>query len=49
MEEAGDEKPAPADLTPTERRIREKLKAHWHEPDPWDGPIDSAHPGRSPP
>ena len=49
IEEGKDEKPAPVDLTPAERRIREKLKAHWHEPGPWDGPIDSAHPGRSPP
>ena len=44
-----DEKPAPAELTPTERRIREKLKQHWHEPDPYGAPIDSTHPGRSPP
>ena len=44
-----DEKPAPAELTPTERRIKEKLKQHWHEPDPYGAPIDSTHPGRSPP
>ena len=44
-----DEKPAPAELTIAERRINEKLKQHWHEPDPWAGPIDSTHPGRSPP
>ena len=44
-----DEKPAPAELTIAERRINEKLKQHWHEPDPWTGPIDSTHPGRSPP
>ena len=44
-----DEKPAPAKLTPTERRIREKLNQHWHEPDPHGAPIDSTHPGRSPP
>ena len=43
------EKPAPAELTPAERRINEKLEQHWHEPDPWTGPIDSTHPGRSPP
>ena len=49
IEEEKDEKPAPAELTIAERRIREKLKAHWHEPDPWTGPIDSTHPGRSPP
>ena len=48
-EEGKDEKPAPAELTPAERRIREKLEAHWHEPDPWAGPIDSTTPGRSPP
>ena len=44
-----DENPAPAELTPAERRINQKLKQHWHEPDPWTGPIDSTHPGRSPP
>ena len=43
------EKPAPVELTPAERRIREKLKAHWHEPDPWAAPIDSTTQGRSPP
>ena len=49
IEEEKDERPAPAELTPAERRINEKLKRHWHEPDPWTGPIDSTHPGRSPP
>ena len=49
IEEEKDEKPAPAELTIAERRIREKLQQHWHEPDPWAGPIDSASPGRSPP
>ena len=49
IEEGKDEKPAPAELTIAERRINEKLKQHWHEPDPWAGPIDSTHPGRSPP
>ena len=49
IEEEKDEKPAPAELTPAERRINEKLKQHWHEPDPWTAPIDSTHPGRSPP
>ena len=49
IEEEKDEKPAPAELTIAERRINEKLKQHWHEPDPWAGPIDSTHPGRSPP
>ena len=43
------EEPAPAELTPAERRIREKLEQHWHEPDPYGAPIDSTHPGRSPP
>ena len=43
------EEPAPAELTPAERGINEKLQQHWHEPDPWTGPIDSTHPGRSPP
>ncbi len=36
-------------LTPTERRIRQRLKDYWHEPDPWGAPIDSASPARSPP
>ena len=49
IEEEKDEKPAPAELTPAERRTNEKLERHWHEPDPWTGPIDSTHPGRSPP
>ena len=35
--------PGPAD------RIREKFEAHRHEPDPYGAPIDSTHPGRSPP
>ena len=48
-EEEKDEKPAPAELTIAERRIKEKLEQHWHEPDPWAAPIDSASPGRSPP
>ena len=43
------EEPAPAELTPAERGINENLQQHWHEPDPWTGPIDSTHPGRSPP
>ena len=49
IEEEKDEKPAAAELTIAERRISEKLKQHWHEPDPWAGPIDSTTPGRSPP
>ena len=44
-----EEKPAPAELTISERRIKERLEQHWHDPDPWTGPIDSTHPGRSPP
>ena len=47
--EEKDEKPAPAELTIAERRINEKLEQHWHEPDPYGAPIDSTHPGRSPP
>ena len=49
IEEKKDEKPAPAELTIAERRIKEKLEQHWHEPDPYGAPIDSATPGRSPP
>ena len=49
IEEGKDEKPAPVELTIAERRIKEKLEQHWHQPDPWTGPIDSTHPGRSPP
>ena len=44
-----DEKPAPAELTPAERRIRERLDAYWHDPDPYGAPMDSTTPGRSPP
>ncbi len=49
IEEEKDEEPAPVELTPAERRIRERLEQHWHEPDPHGAPIDSTHPGRSPP
>ena len=49
IEEEKDEKPAPVELTPAERRIKEKLEQHWREPDPYGAPIDSTHPGRSPP
>ena len=49
IEEEKDEKPALVELTIAERRIREKLEQHWHEPDPWAGPIDSTTPSRSPP
>ena len=49
IEEEKDEKPAPVELTPAERRIKERLNQHWHEPDPYGAPIDSTHPGRSPP
>ena len=48
-EEEKQDKPAPVELTPAERRIKERLEQHWHEPDPWAGPIDSTTPGRSPP
>ena len=41
--------PAPVELTIAERRIKERLEQHWHEPDPYGAPIDSTHPGRSPP
>ncbi len=47
--EEKDEKPAPVELTIAERRIKERLEQHWHEPDPYGAPIDSTHPGRSPP
>ena len=43
------DKPAPVELTIAERRIKERLEQHWHEPDPYGTPIDSTHPGRSPP
>ena len=43
------DKPAPVELTPAERRIKERLEQHWHEPDPYGAPIDSTTPGRSPP
>ena len=49
IEEEKDEKPAPVELTPAERRINQKLEQHWHEPDPYGAPIDSTTPGRSPP
>ena len=48
-EEEKQDNPARVELTPAERRIKEKLEQHWHEPDPWAGPIDSTTPGRSPP
>ena len=41
--------PAPVELTIAQRRIKERLEQHWHEPDPYGAPIDSTHPGRSPP
>ena len=49
IEEEKDEKPTPVDLTPAERRIRGRLEQHWHEPDPYGAPIESASPSRSPP
>ena len=42
-------RPARVELTIAERRIKERLEQHWHEPDPYGAPIDSTHPGRSPP
>ena len=33
----------------SERIEKEKDEQHWHEPDPYGAPIDSTHPGRSPP
>ncbi len=30
-------------------RVREKIEAHWHEPEPYGATIDSTTPGRSPP
>ena len=37
------------ELTPAEHRIKEGLEQHWHEQDPYGAPVDSTHPGRSPP
>ncbi len=48
-EEEKQDKPARVELTPAERRIKERLERHWHEPDPWAAPIDSTNTGRSPP
>ena len=48
-DEEKQDKPAPVELNPAERRIKEKLERHWHAPDPYSAPIDSTHPGRSPP
>ena len=48
-EEEKQDKPAPVELTPAERRIKERLEQHWYEPNPYGAPIDSASPGRSPP
>ena len=41
--------PAPAELSPAERRISENIEAHRHEPDPYGALIGSTTPGRSPP
>ena len=49
IENDKDEKPAPAELVPASRRIKQELDAHRHEPDPYGPPIDSTRPGRSPP
>ena len=38
-----------ATLRKGSERNNEKLERHWHEPDPYGAPIDSATPGRSPP
>ena len=38
-----------ATLRKGSERNNEKLEQHWHEPDPYGAPIDSATPGRSPP
>ena len=38
-----------ATLRKGSERNNEKLEQHWHEPDPYGAPIDSTHPGRSPP
>ena len=43
------DKPTPVELTIAERRIKERLEQHWHEPDPYGAPIDPVSPGRSPP
>ena len=43
------DKPTPVELTIAERRIKERLQQHWHEPDPYGAPIDSTTPSRSPP
>ena len=48
-EERKDKEPAPAELTPAERSIRQGLEAHSHGPDSWDRAIDPTTPGRSPP
>ena len=45
IEEEKNEKPAPVELTIAERRIKERLEQHWHEPDPYgQRPIDSTQP-----
>ena len=38
------DKPDPVELTIAERRIKERLEQHWHEPDPYGAPIDSTLP-----
>ena len=42
-------RPTPVELTPAERRTRDSLEQHGHKPGPRAAPIDSTHPGRSPP
>ena len=40
--------PSLPQLTTKNQQLK-TLEQHWHEPDPWAGPIDSTTPGRSPP
>ena len=42
------EEPSLPQLTTKNQQLT-TLEQHWHEPDPWAGPIDSTTPGRSPP
>ena len=40
--------PSLPQLTTKNQQLK-TLEQHWHEPDPWAGPIDFTTPGRSPP
>ena len=40
--------PSLPQLTTKNQQLK-TLEQHWHEPDPWAGPVDSTTPGRSPP